>query len=200
MGLVVIVSVGFPSLVLLFLLATPASLLGPLLHLMEPLEEMLRELNLGTGNPHHIVAGVDSRGVAVAAQVVVVADHALVAEPNHRLLAPIAGHVGVGLAAHVAGLLGTLALLSSFDKDLDLVQRTLHLSESDDELLIGSNGDIVAFFICPVDSEELVLEPGVDGGELLLEIGEAAANLFVHNESTNLSLVLAPNIFQIDFK
>lgn len=79
-------------------------LVDPVVHLVQPPEEVLRPDGLGTGDPHHVVAGMKALGLTLAAQVVVGADDALVAEAVDILVASVAGDALVLVAGLVAGL------------------------------------------------------------------------------------------------
>merc|ERR1719266_576720 len=90
-------------------LPAPAPLLGLLLHLVDPLEEPLGPDHLRAGDPHHVVARVLARGLARPAEVVVVADHALVSVAGDGcLVAPIARDAGVDGVGASLGLPGGL--------------------------------------------------------------------------------------------
>ena len=78
-----------------------------------PVEEVPGPGVLGGGDPDHVVAGVHPLGLAVPAQVVVGADAALVPEPGHLLLAPVAHHAAVDLAGGVGGLGGLLVAIDA---------------------------------------------------------------------------------------
>merc|ERR1719249_211098 len=140
---------------LLLLLPAPAPLLCLLLHLVDPLEQPLGPDHLRAADPHHIVAGVFASLLADSAQVVVIADNALVSEANNgRLVASIAGDSMVGHIGSHSRVLGLLdPLLSATHSCRQLVDGACQLGEGQDQLLVSVDGDRISILVCPGNGE-----------------------------------------------
>ena len=126
----------------MLLLPAPASLLGLLLHLVDPLEQSLGPDHLRAADPHHVVARVLPGLLAGSAQVVVIADDALVAEANDRgLVASIARDSMVGHIGSNSRLLRLFHFLGGAHSCRELVHGAWQLGEGQDELFVGVDGD-----------------------------------------------------------
>merc|ERR1719249_365651 len=166
---------------LLLLLPAPAPLLCLLLHLVDPLEQPLGPDHLRAADPHHIVAGVFASLLADSAQVVVIADNALVSEANNGLL--VASIAGDSMVSHIGShsrVLGLLdPLLGPTHSCRQLVDGARQLGQGQDQLLVSVNGDRISILVCPGNREELFRKYGEDRDKLLLDVDKAGAHLLV---------------------
>merc|ERR1712107_749455 len=96
----------------------------------------------GASDPHYVVARVLPGLLAGSAQVVVIADDALVAEANDRgLVASIARDSMVGNICSNSRLLRLFHFLGGAHSCRELVHGAWQLGESRDELLVRVDGD-----------------------------------------------------------
>merc|ERR1719400_5086 len=129
---------------------------GLLLQPLDPLEEPVGEDVPRRGDLHLVVAGVTALSLAAATEVVIIADDALVAGPGDvGLLAPVTGHTRVhhSLLSGISGGSGRL-----LDSHRQLVERPRHLGESDDELLVRGEGNLVPLVVSPPHGELRALD------------------------------------------
>merc|ERR1719239_1647312 len=122
-------------------------------------------LLLPAPDPLHIVAGVFASLLAIPAQVVVIADDALVSEPDYvGLVTSIAGHAMVShIRSNSSRILGRLFKpLGTTHSCRQLVDGACQLGQCQDQLLVSVYGDRVAILVSPRDREEFFREDGKD--------------------------------------
>ncbi len=119
---------------------------------------------------------MEAFGLATAAKVIVRAHHTFVSKANDRFLAAIAHDTGVLLAVAISGGLtvvhGVVGLVGGQNVDGQLVDGTLHLGQSDDQLVVGTDCDLVSIFVMPGQLEILTADGRKDGGQFLTEVSE----------------------------
>merc|ERR1719400_2362252 len=171
-----------------FFRSGPGLLLGLLLQPLDPLEEPVGEDVPRRGDLHLVVAGVTVLALAAATEVVIIADDTLVAGPGDvGLLAPVTGHTRVhhSLLSSISGGSGGL-----LDSHRQLVERPRHLGESDDELLVRGEGDLVPLVVSPPHGELRGLDLREDHPQLAHQVIEAGADILVYDKPSHLLLVL----------
>merc|ERR1719419_674839 len=109
-----------------FFLLVPAPLLCFLLHLMDPLEEPVWPDHFRAADPHHVVSRMLPCSFTPTAEVVVVANHALVSKSCNRVLAPIASDPRVEHARPSRLLLLLFNPLCLLESEGELIDRAWH--------------------------------------------------------------------------
>merc|ERR1719367_901001 len=175
---------------LLSVLPAPAPLFCLLLHLVDPLEQPLGPDHLRAAEPHHIVAGVFPSLLAGSAEVVVIADDALVSVSNDGgLVASIAGDTMMDHIGSHSRFLGLLDPLGAAHSCSQLVHGACQLGQGQDQPLVRVDGDSISIFVRPGNGEEFFGKDGENRDELLLDVDEAGADLPVHYKPPHLGLL-----------
>merc|ERR1711963_849957 len=138
--------------------------------------------------PDHLVVRMETSSLTSCTHVVVRADKALVSRSNHWTVAAIADdapmNLGTPCHSRVAFILCFVPQLH-----LELVNRSSQGSQGNLELLVRCNRDLVSILICPAENRIAPPELREDGGDLLLEVDQAARHLLVHLEPPRLLLL-----------
>jgi len=146
---------------------------------MDPLKEPVWPDHFRAGDPHHVVSRMLPCSFTPTAEVVVVANHALVSKSCNRVLAPIASDPRMD---HARLLLLLLSPLCPLESDSKLVDRTWHRGEGQHELLVSGDGDSVPILVSPTDREVSVPELRKHGHQLLVDVDEAGADVLVNDK------------------
>merc|ERR1719192_2764589 len=138
--------------------------------------------------PDHLVVHMETSSLTSCTQVVVRAHEALVANSGHRTVAAIADdapmNLGTPCHSRVASILCFVPQLH-----LELVDRASQGGQGNLELLIRCHHNLVSILINPAENRLAPPELREDGGDLLLEVDQAACHLLVHLEPPRLLLL-----------
>merc|ERR1719192_987106 len=138
--------------------------------------------------PDHLVVHMETSSLTGCTQVVVRADKALVARSNYWTVAALADDAPMNLFtpchSRVAFILCFVSQLH-----LELVYRASQGGQGNLELLVRCHHNLVSILIDPAENRLAPPELGEDGGDLLLEVDQAACHLLVHLEPPRLLLL-----------
>merc|ERR1719192_982061 len=140
--------------------------------------------------PDHLVVCMETSSLTGCTQVVVRADEALVARPNHWTVAAIADDAM--MMSLTSPCHSRMAFILCFvpQLHLELVDRASQGGQGNLELLVRGHHDLVSILINPTENRLAPPELREDGGNLLLEVDQAACHLLVHLEPPCLLLLL----------
>merc|ERR1719481_1082767 len=165
-----------------------APCLCSLMHLVESLEHVLRPDSLRPSNPDHVVARVLPLCFTLSTQVKVITHHALVPESFDRLVTSITSDPRMNRSTLL--LILRSFLLTSW-LDMESVEGPWHRSQRNHQLLISGNSNHVTIRISPGDNEvRSWAKTWEHGGELLLEVGEAGADILLHHKPPDFCVYL----------
>merc|ERR1719295_1889198 len=179
-----------------------ATFFNSFLHLMNAFKKPLRKNHFRICNSHHIVTRMTTSRFAVSTEIKVITNNTLVSVSiNWSLLARIASNSMVDQIFFFSSFLWVISTIPVFffilDNNLKLVHRARHFSKGNDQLFIHANGNIITIFIGPADRKDLLLELRKNCTEFLLQVGEAGANIFINNESSDFFCIIL--VFQENF-
>merc|ERR1711994_325354 len=140
-----------------------ATFFSSFLHLMNSLKKPLRKNHFWISNSHHIVTRMTASSFALSTEIKIVANNTLISVSfNRGLFARITSNSMVNQTFRLSSFLLAVSTISEFflilNKNNQLVHRSRHFSECNDQLFIHSNGNIITIFIGPVDRKDLLLE------------------------------------------
>merc|ERR1719195_1117368 len=166
-------------------------LLGLLLQPLDPLKEPVRENISRRCDLHHVVPQMKAGSLAPPAEVVIVADEALVPGPRDGVhVTAVTSHTVVDNFRIVSTGSSSSLLHRLPDSHSQLVERAGHLCQGDDELLVAGDGHVVPVLVSPAHGEHGALDLREDHPQLLQQVLVAGADVLVDDKSSNLLLIV----------